>query len=92
VGHAAPGECCTDYESMAAPRVNSYLAPSHNAERRAGQAASIAFQSSVWPTGNRTQPTNFGGACSTNCFQWVNYYFNAFTYTHLEVQLPCAQR
>jgi len=49
-------ECCIGGETMAAPPVNHFLAPTHNAEDEVGLTASIIFQ--VFPkTPSRIEPS-----------------------------------
>jgi len=62
-----PIECYTASDSMAAPRMN--LAPTHQRQARGWTGRKYRFSSLQYdPTGSdRTHPTRFGGACSSNC-------------------------
>jgi len=62
-------ECCTGGESMAAPRVNCFLAPIHQRRAQGWTGRKYRFSSlRCGPTGNRTHTARFGGACST---RWI---------------------
>jgi len=60
-------ECCTGGDSMGAPRVSRFLAPTHPRRARGWTEPNYRFSSLPYNlTANRIQATRFRGACSIN--------------------------
>jgi len=71
VGHAAFSAAFSAWPTLVAsqwPRVNCFLAPTHQRRLRGWTSRKNHFSSLRYdPSGNRTLHSTFGGTCSTNC-------------------------